>query len=264
MTHEEVQSLLDAWLDNELDPAAALALEAHVRDCQSCGAWLAQRRSMLAQVRAAAVRYPVPAELSARIAAQLGAARQPTAARRRSARQAQWFGALAAGLVVALGGFLLGRSWPRAPDLRAELVSASVRAVLSAHPIDVLSSDHHTVKPWLSAQLPFSPPVPELAAAGDALLGGRVDYLGSMRVAALVYQHGHHQINVYVWPLAAMRVDAGLDAQADGYHLMSTRVGAFAAAMVSDLSAPELAQFRDRWRAEALAATGAEPPAGEH
>jgi len=43
-----------------------------------------------------------------------------------------------------------------------------------------------------------------------------------------------------------------------------SRVGAFAAAMVSDLSAPELAQFRDRWRAEALAATGAEPPAGEH
>jgi anti-sigma factor RsiW len=256
MTHEQAQSLLDAWLDNELDPATALALEAHVHDCPSCRAWLAQRRALLAQLRAAAVRYPVPAELPARITAQLGAARQPAAARPRPrpTRQVQWFGALAAGLIVAIGGFLLGRSWPRAPDLRAELVSASVRAVLSAHAIDVLSSDHHTVKPWLSAQLPFSPPVPELAAAGDALLGGRVDYLGSMRVAALVYQHGHHQINVYVWPQDAMRIDAGLDVQADGYHLLSTRAGSFAAAMVSDLSAPELAQFRDRWRAEALAA----------
>ena len=264
MTHEQAQSLLDAWLDNELDPVTALALEAHMHNCPSCRAWLAQRRALLAQLRAAAVRYPVPAELSARITAQLGAARQPAAARPRPARQVQWFGALAAGLIVAIGGFLLGRSWPRAPDLRAELVSASVRAVLSAHAIDVLSSDHHTVKPWLSAQLPFSPPVPELATAGDALLGGRVDYLGSMRVAALVYQHGHHQINVYVWPLGAMRIDAGLDVQADGYHLMSTRAGSFAVAMVSDLSAPELAQFRDRWRAEALAASGAEAAAGEH
>jgi anti-sigma factor RsiW len=264
MTHEQAQSLLDAWLDNELDPATALALEAHVHDCPACRAWLAQRRALLAQLRAAAVRYPVPAELSARITAQLGAARQPADARARPARQVQWFGALAAGLIVAIGGFLLGRSWPRAPDLRAELVSASVRAVLSAHPIDVLSSDHHTVKPWLSAQLPFSPPVPELAAAGDALLGGRVDYLGSMRVAALVYQRGHHQINVYVWPQGAMRIDSGLDLQADGYHLMSTRAGSFAVAMVSDLSAPELAQFRDRWRAEALAASAAEPAAGEH
>jgi anti-sigma factor RsiW len=264
MTHEEAQSLLDAWLDNELDPAAALAIEAHVHDCQSCGAWLAQRRSMLAQLRAAAIRYPVPAELSARIKQQLGATRQPPAARPSPPRPVQWFGALAAGLIVAIGGFLLGRSWPRAPDLRAELVSASVRAVLSAHPIDVVSSDHHTVKPWLSALLPFSPPVPEMAATGDALLGGRVDYLGSMRVAALVYQHGHHQINVYVWPLDAMRIDAGLDVQADGYHLMSLRAGAFAAAMVSDLSAAELAQFRDRWRAEALTASAAEPAAGEH
>jgi hypothetical protein len=34
--------------------------------------------------------------------------------------------------------------------------------------------------------------------------------------------------------------------------------------MVSDLSAPELAQFRDRWRAEVLAASGAEATAGEH
>jgi anti-sigma factor RsiW len=264
MTHEEAQALLDAWLDNELDPAAAVAIEAHVHDCQSCGAWLARRRSLLAQVRAAAVRYPVPAQLSARIKAQLGAARRPAAARPRAPRQLQWFGALAAGLIVAIGGFLLGRSWPRTPDLRAELVSASVRALLSAHPIDVVSSDHHTVKPWLSAQLPFSPPVPELAAAGDALLGGRVDYLGSMRVAALVYQHGRHQINVYVWPLDAMHIDAGLDVQTDGYHLMSTRAGTFVAAMVSDLSAAELAQFRDRWRAEALAASGAEPAAGEH
>jgi anti-sigma factor RsiW len=165
---------------------------------------------------------------------------------------------------VAIGGFLLGRSWPRAPDLRAQLVSASVRAVLSTHPIDVLSSDHHTVKPWLSAQLPFSPPVPELAAAGDTLLGGRVDYLGSMRVAALVYQHGNHQINVYVWPASAMRIDAGLDVQADGYHLTSTRAGTFTAAIVSDLSAAELAQFRDRWRADALVAIGTEPGTGAH
>jgi anti-sigma factor RsiW len=256
MTHDEIRSLLDAYLDDELDLATGLAVGAHLQDCQQCSAWLAERRSMLGQVRAAAIPYPVPAELSARIRAQLGAPR------RRQDRQVQWFGALAAGLLVAIGGFLLGHSWPQAPDLRAELVGASVRALLSAHPIDVLSSDHHTVKPWLSSQLPFSPPVPELADQGDALLGARVDYLGSIRVAALVYQHGHHQINVYVWPLGAIDIDPHLNTQADGYHLMAAQAGAFTAVMVSDLSTGELAAFRERWRSNAAAGDGA--AAGGH
>ena len=246
MTHDELQPLLDAWLDHELDPGTALAVDEHLRDCGPCSAWLTERRALLGQLQLADLHYPLPPQLTARIATQLGTPR------RRPAVRAPWFGALAASLTAAIGGFLLGHSWPQAPDRRAELVGASVRAQLSAHPIDVLSSDHHTVKPWLSTQLPFSPPVPELTDQGELLLGARVDYLGSMRVAALVYQHGHHQINVYIWPRAAMRLDTR-PGTLDGYHLLITQAGAFTAAMVSDLSAAELAAFRDRWRAHAEA-----------
>jgi anti-sigma factor RsiW len=254
MTHDEVRSLLDAYIDEELELGSALAVEAHLRGCQQCTAWLAERRSLVGQLHAAALRYPVPADLGARISAQL------RSERRGPRIQPQWFGAIAAGLIVAVGGFLLGQSWPRAPDLRSELVSASVRAMLGPHPIDVLSSDHHTVKPWLSSQLPFSPPVPELSQQGDTLLGARVDYLGSARVAALVYQHGHHQINVYVWPRDAGTMAVPRDGAIDGYHLTTTQAGPFTAVMVSDMSAPELAAFRDRWRVDASAATDA----GEH
>lgn len=245
MTHDEVRSLLDAYIDDELDLAAGLAVEAHLRGCHECTAWLAERRALVGQLHAAALRYPLPPDLKARISAH------GRSERRRVRIQPQWFGAIAAGLIVAVGGFLLGQSWPRPPDLRAELLSASVRAVLSAHPVDVLSSDHHTVKPWLSSQLPFSPPVPELAEQGDTLLGARVDYLGSTRVAALVYQHGHHQINVYVWPNSAMSTAAPDAATADGYHLMTAQAGTFTAVLVSDLSIEELAAFRDRWSASA-------------
>jgi anti-sigma factor RsiW len=257
MTHDEAHSLLDAYLDDELDLATGLAVEAHLRDCRQCTAWLAERRSMLGRIRAAAISYPVPAEVRARVSARLGASRQ------RDTAQVQWLGALAAGLIVGIGGFLLGHAWPRPSDLRAELVGASVRAVLSAHPIDVLSSDHHTLKPWLSSQLPFSPPVPELADQGDALLGARVDYLGSIRVAALVYQHGHHQINVYVWPRSAMGMHAPADSQTDGYRLISAQAGAFTAVMVSDLGAEELSAFRERWRANAASSSGEAAAAGE-
>jgi anti-sigma factor RsiW len=245
MTHDEVRSLLDAYIDDELDLATGAAVDAHLRACAECSAWLAERRSLVGQLHAAALRYPVPAGLHARIDRQL------RSQDRRFKIQPPWFGAIAAALIVAIGGFLLGRSWPRPPDLRSELVSASVRAMLGPHPIDVLSSDHHTVKPWLSSQLPFSPPVPELGQQGDTLLGARVDYLGDTRVAALVYQHGHHQINVYLWPRGAVAMASPRDSAIDGYHLMATQAGEFTAVMVSDLAVGELTAFRDRWLAQA-------------
>ena len=98
MTHDEVRSLLDAYIDDQLELATALAVEAHLPGCAECSAWLAERRSLVGQLHAAALRHPVPAELSARIAA--GYARKPP-----PEIQPQWFGAIAAGLIVAIGGF---------------------------------------------------------------------------------------------------------------------------------------------------------------
>ena len=60
--------------------------------------------------------------------------------------------------------------------------------------------DHHTVKPFLSARLGFSPPVSELQLPGCVFLGGRVDYLDGRPVAALVYTFGQHIVNAFIWP----------------------------------------------------------------
>ena len=58
MTHDEIRSLLDAYLDDELDLATGLAVGAHLQDCQQCSAWLAERRSMLGQVRSGELGNP--------------------------------------------------------------------------------------------------------------------------------------------------------------------------------------------------------------
>jgi anti-sigma factor RsiW len=248
MNHEQARSLRDAYLDNELDAAATLALETHVHECDDCRAKLAARRALLAQLKAAVRPYPLPATLSGRIRRALH--------QRRGALpgSARWLGALAAGVVLAVAGFLLGHALARAPNLDAELVDASVRALLSAHAVDMVSSDHHTVKPWLSARLPFSPPVPELGTQGDALLGGRVEYVARTPVGALLYQHGNHRINVYLWPRAMLRNAPMRAATLDGYHVLPARTGDFTAVMVSDLSRDELAAFAARWSAAAAAA----------
>ena len=249
LSHDEAMALLDAYLDGELDVVSSMAFDRHAADCPHCQTRLEQRRRLSAQIQSAPLRWALPPELDAAVIERaVGAPQSPGRQRVSGTGPARWPYALAAGLLLTLSGYFVGQSVQRPADLGDALVDAHIRSVLNAHGVDVVSSDHHTVKPWLSARLPFSPPVPELASQGDSLLGGRVDYLNQHQIAALVYQHGKHQVNVFVWPTSAMPAFSTRQVSSEGYHLMTTHVGGFTAAIVSDLSADELAGFRDRWR----------------
>jgi anti-sigma factor RsiW len=246
MTHDDVRPLLDAYLDDELDAASTRAVEAHVDGCEACSTWLERRRALVATIRAAPLRHPVPDDLAQRIRRDAGASARGTFS-------VSWPVALAAGALFAMSGLFVGQQLPGSQGLAEDIVSAHLRATLSPHSLDVASSDHHTVKPWLSAKLPFSPPVPELADQGDTLLGGRLDYVGRTRVAALVYQHGNHLIDVFVWPTAALALPRSTEERSpEGYHVMTAELPEFRAAFVSDMSFDELAAFRQRWVALAM------------
>ena len=109
------------------------------------------------------------------------------------------------GLVAALA-VGLNLAWLNSSQdsrLLDEVVASHVRSTLGQHLVDVASSDRHTVKPWLSSKLDFSPPVNELQIPRSVFLGGRVDYLDGHPVAALVYRQGEHVVNSFVWPGAA-------------------------------------------------------------
>jgi anti-sigma factor RsiW len=81
----------------------------------------------------------------------------------------------------------------------AGLVPAHTNAVIQGRAIQVISTDHHTIKPWFAGRLPLSPPVADFAAQGYKLIGGRLDKVAGAPAAVVVYQHCKHEIDLFVW-----------------------------------------------------------------
>jgi len=131
-----------------------------------------------------------------------------------------------------------------AARLEQDVLAAHVRSLLQDSPIQVASSDAHTVKPWFAGRIDFSPEVRDLAADGFPLLGGRLDYVGGRRVGAVVYKRRLHTISVFMWP----RVTAGEAAPhlvtRNGYNLLAWSHGGVDYWAVSDLSGGDLRQLQ--------------------
>ncbi|MEJ1963301.1 MAG: anti-sigma factor [Gammaproteobacteria bacterium] len=156
-----------------------------------------------------------------------------------------WAGALAAAVLASVVLLM-----PRSPDIGAQLVSNRLRALqVESHLIDVVSTDHHTVKPWFAGKVDFAPPVKQLDGDGYVLKGGRVDVVNGEPVAVLVYQAGRHLIDVYIWPAARGGSAVFAARELNGFNLRQWEEGDLAVWAVSDMSASELARFAARWRA---------------
>src|SRR5204863_1900374 len=115
----------------------------------------------------------------------------------------RWASALAAAIAVVVIGWAAATQWTKPSEealLVNDIVSSHVRSMMANHITDVSSSDSHTVKPWFSGKLDYSPAAKDLTEQGFRLIGGRLDYLDGRPVAALIYQRNQHFINLFVWP----------------------------------------------------------------
>ena len=254
MNCDDALRLIGPHADGELSLPDAQAIEKHMRACPACAAEYREVRGLGDTLRER-LREPAPPGLAARVRASLHDVAEASAPRPRRVA-APWlrFGGPAFALGVAFAWAILSFvPGPLSDDpLSRRLIDAHVRSLMAEHLTDVASSDRHTVKPWFNGRLDFSPPVRDYTADGFPLLGGRLDYVGRRPVAAIVYRHRRHSINLFVQPGDGEQRET----HAQGYNIVTWADAGLSYAAVSDLNRADMRRF------VALVRGGGSPPDG--
>lgn len=250
MNCTEIQNLLHAYVDGELDAARNFEIEQHLHSCPDCRSVQRNLATLKRGVTTSAPYFKAPADLRHRV---LAAVRETAGAesdvvetpRTTRSYRPPWSWAIGMAACLAIGFFSAQFVAPRHTEdsaLVRELTACHVRSLLATHLMDVVSTDQHTVKPWFDGKLDFAPPVKDLATSGYPLLGGRLDYIGGRTVAVLIYKRQNHVINLFIWP-SANNADAPQAGNWNGYNLVQTNAGGMTYWAVSDVNQESLAEF---------------------
>lgn len=215
---------VERFADGEVPPAGD-----HLRECAQCANAVLATTQMKRAVRDAMSVGPAPASLRNRLTQQ-----PPRAA-------APWWIAVAAVLaaIVLSSPFLLRN--PSQPAL-PELVDMHVTMLASSNPVDVLSTDRHTVKPWFEGRVPFAVPVPELASTPFRLIGGRVVYWRGNQAAYLLIGKSAHRISLFVF--RNENAPRSLGPSPPTVSTLSWQDGGLTFVAVADVPQGELVQLR--------------------
>jgi anti-sigma factor RsiW len=254
MNCNEATPLVSAFADGEVDRLRAHALRRHLAGCADCTAKYEAVLALRDRLRAEVPCFVASPALRARVGAIAADAAAADRALPRSSARWRWLagGAFAGCLATVLVWMLATAAlqWRGNQDLSREAIAAHSRATLSQHSIEVASADQHTVKPWLSSRLDYSPPVPDLAGEGFPLLGGRLDYLDGHPVAVLVYGYRQHKIDVFVRP-DLFHGASSAPRSVRGFNVARAGGAGMDWLAVSDASADVLAQCVQRLAASA-------------
>lgn len=180
------------YVDDELDQAAQKEFTAHLAACPECPAAIEAQMELKKALRIAGRSFNAPPELHAAIYRSL----------RPRQNVSPWWKWLLAPLCLLLLGtiaFLLYPKGRQTDPMIASLMDSHITALASEHPVDVLNSDRHVVKPWFQGKLAFTFTPPEVKDSPFTLIGGKVVYIEQRPGAELYYQAGQHKISIFIF-----------------------------------------------------------------
>lgn len=244
----DVDALLRAFEDNEIDTVTSLQVQRHLDACSTCRArhaWLQSGERSLERIKQ---RVPAPSpELKRRIAALADEGQNRAQGWRPSLVQ------LAAMLVLAfaLTFLLLPQSGLAGMDARVFVQShRSAEAVESAAQLS--TGNPAEAAAWLRAHLPDAQP-PRGAPPSYRLTGARITEVAGRSVGLFLYEGGDRKISCFV-PSGALQLTRGFDriairedgftlGRCRGHQIVSWSGPESAAVAIGDLSDESLLAF---------------------
>ncbi|WP_058187539.1 zf-HC2 domain-containing protein [Terracidiphilus gabretensis] len=216
MTEHLSSPTLSALVDGELSTSQLSVVKEHLDSCPSCTSAALAAALLKTTTAKAGQRYTVAdgfqnrmksliAQENARVVNhEQDPARSSMNTLRAWSAFSGW--AAAALLLVVVGLWSVTRqnaahtaaSLAQQTNLATEISDLHVATLAANQPLQVLSSDRHTVKPWFQGKIPFTFNLPEQLPAGATLLGANLAYLHNQPIAQLVYAIGQHRVSVFV------------------------------------------------------------------
>ncbi|HEY7229084.1 MAG TPA: anti-sigma factor [Pseudolabrys sp.] len=236
--------LVHAHLDGELDPANALSIAQQMRQEPALAAEAERVKELQKLIHERLPREAAPPGLRARIESSVSGTR-------RGPGNPSWrtlAASVALAAVIASGSTWFVVDFRHQPAQVAELlVSSHIRSLMAPQPVDVLSSDRHTVKPWFNGRISKSPRVIDLTKDDFRLIGGRVDVVGSVPVSTLVYRRTKHLISLTAVPAEDAPAFSGPQ-NIDGYNIVRWTENGVSYWAISDVEPKDLELFAQLFR----------------
>jgi anti-sigma factor RsiW len=239
MTCEQLRTRLSPYVDSGLADDELAEFESHLRGCASCANEAVGLLQMKRMTRAAATRYSPSPDFRLRMEQQIRAKQKP-------AWSALWMpklGMAAVAAVLLIAAVIFSVTHAARERTFAELADLHVTSLASANPVDVVSTDRHTVKPWFAGRIPFTFNLPELNGSEFSLAGGRVAYFHHNPGAQLLFNLRKHELSVFIFqerpgdvPLSPGTVDSAMLA----FHIETWSQAGLRYFIVSDASASDV------------------------
>lgn len=243
MSCELSNSLLYGYFDRELNPLRAAEFERHLMNCAECATLLADLDLLSGRLQLARLYAPAPASLRQKVRASV----IPVAVGPRASKPLlwHWLAAAAALLLFAVVGWRVNRSL-RTDDYKGEFAEEIVEAhMASLQPGNIsglTSNDAQVVKGWFKGKTRFAVPVYDFSLQGFELHAARVDLVEGRTIAALVYLHKGHLVDVFIWPTRERDTEQR-EGSRQGFQWVDWRKGKMEFCVVSDIDPANLKEF---------------------
>ena len=261
MTDHLSHDILSALADGELTADQLASANQHLAGCPSCTSNALYQSLLKSATARAGHRYTPPPELRERLAllaSQTNSQLQPRGIRTAPIPPSRSFGrfgslgwaAAAAILLVSLSLVFIQRTAQRAERTSAEhaalvteVFDQHVATLADSQPLQVISTDRHTVKPWFQGKIPFSFNLPQGLPSDTTLDGANLTYLGNQPAAQLVYSIGKHRVSVFLQQRSGNAEAHELPAERSGFHVMGFSTSDLEVVAVSDVDPARLAEL---------------------